>query len=65
MKFFARLFDKVKRLFKKSVPNQGAETIGVMFEVEHHEGGYYTVPVFIETENHKLTPVETEIKKDA
>lgn len=30
-------------------------TLAVQFDVEHHEGGYYTLPVLIETAEHGYT----------
>lgn len=48
MKFFTSLFKRFKAFFAKKPKT--AETIGYFGEVEHFEGGYYTLPVVIENE---------------
>lgn len=61
MKFFNKLLVYFKSFFLKTKkPALPDDTVAVIFDVEHHEGGYYTLPVLIENENFKGF---TEIKK--
>lgn len=76
MTFFTTLFNFIKSFFskqktltsfftRKKTTVKTTETIGFMGEVEHFEGGYYTLPVIIEHEvGITFQPVDTTDKKD-
>lgn len=58
LNFLKKLFTRTKPTTKTETPD--CET--VIFEVEHHEGGYYTLPVNVGVPSAATQIIETPTK---